>query len=166
MGGDLEGAEAVTVIRIPDWSEILDPRAPWGFVLRSGETGLWLLRQTAAEDEVDARIVVGGACPTAADLFEEWAQALELPDTFAPTWDALEAAVRDVRGPCGVLVTAAERLLSDEPARLPVLLEALRAAIAAAAADARVVRVVFQSRFDHDADRLAVFHEHGVVDIV
>ena len=156
----------MTVVRIPDWSELLARDAPWGFLLRSGETGLWLLRQTAAEDEIDARIVVGRACPTAEDLFEEWAQALESPETFAPGWGGLERSVRAVEGPCAVLVSGAERLLDQEPSRLPVLLEALRAAVAAAAADSNVVRFVFQSRFDHDADRLAVFHEHGVVDIV
>jgi hypothetical protein len=156
----------MTVIRIPDWAELLDRDAPWGFLLRSGETGLWLLRQTAAEDEIDARIVVGRACATRDDLFDEWTQALQPPETLAPSWDALEGAVRAVDGPCAVLVSGAERLLDDEPARLPVLLEALRAAVDAASADARVVRFVFQSRFDHDADRLAVFHEHGVVDIV
>ena len=156
----------MTVIRLPDWSELLARDAPWGFLLRSGETGVWLLRQTAAEDEIDARIVVGRACATADDLFDEWAQALELPETFAPTWDALEGAVRAVEGPCAVLVSGADRLLDEEPSRLPVLLEALRAAVDAAAAESRVVRFVFQSRFDHDADRLAVFHEHGVVDIV
>lgn len=155
----------MTVIRIPEWSELLDRDAPWGFLLRSGETGLWLLRQTAAEDEVDARIVVGRACTTADDLFEEWVQALQLPKTFPPSWDALEGAVRAVPGPCAVLVSGAERLLDEEPSRLPVLLEALRAAVEAAAADSRIVRFVFQSRFDDDGDRLAVFHERGVVDI-
>ena len=154
------------VVRIPDWSEILDRDAPWGLLLRSGEAGLWLLRQTAAEEQIDARIVVGRACATSADLFDEWSQALELPEAFAPSWDGLERAVGAVEGPCAVLVSSAELLLDDEPSRLPSLLGVLRAAVAAAAAESRVVRVVFQSRFEHDEDRLAIFHEHGVTDIV
>ena len=155
----------MTVIRIPDWSEILHRDAPWGLVLRSGTTGAWLLRQTAEEAEgVDAAMIVGRACATSRDLFAEWRQALGLGDESETGWDGFLDSLRALRGDDAhaILVTDAERVLEAEPSRLPTLL----AGLGAVASEGPTLRVVFQSRFEHDADRLAVFHEHGVVDIV
>jgi hypothetical protein len=140
----------VTVIRIPDVPEILD--GPWALLLRSGGTGLWLLRGLATEHEqVDTRIVYGPACVTRRDAREEWSRALECEEQSL--YDCLRAD-----GPRLVLVSDAERLLDDEPERLPDFLDALRRA----ASDTQL-HVVFQSRFEHADDRLAVFQEFGVV---
>ncbi len=139
----------MTIIRIPEVDEILD--GPWPLLLRSGGTGLWLLRGLATEhEEVDTRVVCGPACATRRDAREEWARALECEEE---TLD--ECLRRD--DPRLVLVADAERLLDDEPERLPDFLDALRRA----AADTQL-RVVFQSRFEHADDKLAVFQEFGI----
>ena len=139
----------MTVIRIPDVDEILG--GPWALLLRSGGTGLWLLRGLATEhEEVDTRIVYGPACATRRDAREEWARALECEQESL--YDCLRAD-----GPRLVLVADAERLLDDEPERLPDFLDALRKA----AAETQL-RVVFQSRFEHADEKLAVFQEFGV----
>lgn len=158
----------MSVIRIPDWSEILARGAPWGLLLRSGTTGAWLLRQTAAEDDVDAALVAGRACATSADLFDEWRHALELEERCDEGWDTFLGCVGDAAraAPRAILVLDAEHVLEDEPARLPTLLQGLRVAEERAAEGEGTLRIVFQSRFDHARDRLAVFHEHGAVDIV
>ena len=134
-------------------SELLAADAPWGLVLRSGGTGLWLLRGLATErEDVDTRVVSGRACTTAREATEEWARALECEP------DALDECLRRTE-PRLVLVGDAERLLDDEPAALPAFLDALRRAAAET-----TLRVVFQSRFEHADDRLAVFQEFGVAE--
>ena len=169
--GDLEGAQAadVSAVRLPSWDEVLAPGAPWALLLRSGPAGVWLLRGTAEEDGVDARVVVGAASATSADAFGEWAAALELGERAPRGWSAFADAVGEgswVRGGEGaVLVCDAGRLLADEPARLPTLLAALREASARLLRNGVALRLVFQSRCEHDPDRLAVFREFDVADI-
>ena len=148
------------VVRIPAMSELLDRRSPWAIVLRSGGTGLWLLRGVATDrEDVETRIAAGSACRTTADALDEWGRALECGPEPVGSWDELASCLRARGGPMLILVGDADRLLEDEPARLPTLLQVLRAA-----ADESTVRVVFQSRFDHREERLAIFHEFGVVE--
>ena len=159
----------MTVVRLPSWDEVLAPRAPWALLLRSGPAGVWLLRGTAEEDAVDARVVAGAACATSADTFAEWAAALELGEQEPEGWTAFADAVAEGswvggRG-CGVLVTEAGRLLADEPAQLPTLLAALRDASARLSGEGVAFRLVFQSRFEAFPERLAVFREFDVADI-
>ena len=160
----------MSVIRLPPWSEVLRPRAPWAYVLRSGGAGLWLMRGEAEHvTGLDVRIVAGTACRTTEELFDEWTAALECPDRCERSWDGFADCVSDLEWlspACAVLVSDAERLLELEPARLPTLLDTLRRAASAFAARGRTLRLVFQSRFDSRPERLAVFHEFDAADIV
>ena len=159
----------MNVIPLPSWSEILAPGAPWALLLRSGAAGVWLLRGAAEEEGVDARVVAGTACRTSADALGEWAAALELGEAAPPSWDALAdrvAAEPSIRGrACGVLVADAEWLLETEPARLPMLLDALRSGSERLQTQGTTLRFVLQSRFEALPDRLAVFREFDVADI-
>ena len=153
-------------IRLPDWDELLGSGSPWAVMLRSGPTGLWLLRYTAEDVEALAvRIVDATRCATSPELFDEWAAALEFPDHFGRNWDAFEECVADLewlpRNACGVLVMHADSLLERETGRLPTLLAALRSAALEAE---RTLRIVFQAAASDD-DRLALFREFNVADL-
>ncbi len=153
-------------IRLPDWDEMLASDSPWAVMLRSGPTGLWLLRYTAEDvDGLETRIVDATRCATSSELFDEWAAALEFPDYFGRNWDAFDECVTNLAwlpgNACGVLVMHAELLLERDTGRLPTLLEALRSA---ALESPRTLRVVFQARPSDDA-RLAVFREFDVADL-
>ena len=158
------------MIRLPSWSEVVHPRAPWAYVLRSGGAGLWLMRGEAEEVAgLDVRVVAGTACRAADQLFEEWTAALEFPELSERSWEGFAACVSDLEWlspTCAVLVADAERLLELEPARLPTLLGALRRGADALAEKGRTLRLVFQSRFESWPERLAVFHEFDAADIV
>ena len=174
VGGDLAGAQGertMTVIRLPSWSEILAPETPWGLILDSGGGGLWLLRGAAEEvPELDARIVAAAACRSSADLFSEWAAALEFPDYFAQNWDAFEECIGDLewieRRACAVLIADADRLLADEPERVTTLLAILRSAAEDDLPErGRTLRIVFQSRFDERPELPDVLSEFGAASL-
>src|SRR4029079_8254071 len=74
--GDLGSEEAVTVIRLPSWREVLE--GPWALRLRSGSTGPWLMRGEANDDELDVRFVAGTAARTTVDALSELGTAFEL----------------------------------------------------------------------------------------
>ena len=156
------------VVRLPSWGEIVAHGSPWALVLRSGGAGVWLLRGTAEEEGIDARIVAGVACRNSPDALAEWSAALELGEE-ATGWPELcdfVAAGGWMQGEtCGVLVGDAERLLEEDPSRLPSLLDSVRSAAARLAVEGRTLRVVFQSRFESFPERLAVFREFDVADV-
>ncbi len=156
----------MTAIRLPDWDDILGSASPWAVMLRSGPTGLWLLRYTAEDvDGLEARIVDSTRCATSAELFDEWAAALEFPEHFDRSWDTFDECVADLAwlpgDACGVLVMHADSLLERDVGRLPSLLDSLRSA---ALEGTRTLRVVFQAPPSDDA-RLAVFREFDVAEL-
>ena len=160
----------MTVIRLPSWGELLAPETPWALLLRSGSAGLWLLRSTAEEvGDLDATVVAAMACTTSADVFTEWASALELEDEPPSTWDEFAAALVNEpwcdRAACAILVSDAHRLLESEPGRLPTLLEALGSAASRLEREGRALRVIFQSRFDTVPERVDVFREFALGEI-
>ena len=156
------------VVRLPSWGEIVAHGSPWALVLHSGGAGVWLLRGAAEEEGVDARIVAGVACRKSRDALGEWSAALELGEEVA-SWPELSELVAAggwmQGGACGVLVGDAERLLEEDPSRLPMLLDSVRSAARRLAAQGRTLRVVFQSRFESFPERLAVFREFDVADV-
>ncbi len=156
----------MTVVRLPSWSELLEPRAPWALLLRARPEGLWLLRGEAESVEgLVVRVIDGRRCSTSKQLFREWAAALDFPDYFGHNWDAFEECMRDLDdwlggSAVGILVSDADRVLDAERNRLATLLEILGQTSAR-----RVpLRLVFQASREADDDRLAVFREFGVVE--
>ena len=156
----------MTVVRLPSWSELLEPGAPWALLLRARPEGLWLLRGEAEPVEgLVVRVVDGRHCSTSAELFREWAAALDFPDDFGHNWDAFEECMRDLGdwlggSAVGILVSDADRILERERNQLATLLEIL-----GHRSPRRVpLRLVFQASRDADDDRLAVFREFGVVE--
>ena len=151
---------------VPAWKHILAPDAPPAALLPFGAPGLWLLRMTAEDvDGLEVRIVAGEACVDSPRLFDEWARALDFADDFDGTWESFGAYLGDLAWldarAVAVLVSSAEALLGEEPNRVEALVSTLRAASERLAADARTLRVLFQSS-QHDHPRLAVLRELGV----
>lgn len=76
--------------------------------------------EAAAPDQRVARIVRGQYCTTAADLFREWAAALQFPLGFGENWDALADCLRDWRwlppkSAVAIGIVDAEKLLNRAP---------------------------------------------------
>jgi Barstar (barnase inhibitor) len=156
----------MTVVRLPSWSELLEPGAPWAVLLRARPEGLWLLRGEAEPVEgLVVRVVDGRRCSTSEQLFREWAAALDFPDDFGQSWSAFEHCMRTLEEWLGgsavaILVSDADRILDGERNQLATLLEIL-----GQRSSGRVpVRLVFQASREADDDRLAVFREFGVVE--
>ena len=82
-----------------------DPRSLRAGVLRESPSLVWAA-------------VRGDACRTKVALFEEFARALKFPDYFGHNWDAFDECINDLEWLDGagyvVVVTKAERLLSDD----------------------------------------------------
>src|SRR3979490_809448 len=120
----------MTAIRLPSWGEVL--RGPWALRLRSGGTGVWLMRGEAESvPELECRFLDGRAARTATGALQELGQAFELEvplGGFGDLPDAVEGA-------------GASGLLMDETDALAPLLAALRAA-----ADRVSLHVIFQAR--------------------
>jgi hypothetical protein len=153
--GDLGGDEAVSVIRLPSWREVME--GPWALRLRSGSTGPWLMRGEADDAMLDVRFVAGGAARTTLDALSELGTAFELEVPLGG-FDDLPDALRPGR-PVALLVLDADKLLADDPAQLAPLVAALRSA-----ADRVHLRVIFQAR-ELSADAEAVLTEFGVAEI-
>ena len=156
----------MSIVRLPSWRELFAEGAPWARLLRSRPEGLWLLRGEAeAVDGLVVGVVDGRRCTSSAALFREWAAALDLPESFGHDWHGFDAGVRELgvwveAAGVAILVVEAERLLADEPHRLPGLLQSLEVA----ARGPLPLRVVFQVPRDADEARVAVFREFGAVE--
>lgn len=144
-----------SVIRLPSWREVLE--GPWALRLRSGATGVWLMRGEAEEvPELDCRFIAGVAARTTEDALTELGAVFEL-DEAPHGWDDVARGVPT--GPIALLMLDADRLLADEPSQLAGLVGALRTA-----ADRTQLRVIFQAR-DLPLESEAVLAEFGVAEI-
>jgi hypothetical protein len=147
----------MTAIRLPSWGEVL--RGPWALRLRSGGTGVWLMRGEAESvPELECRFLDGRAARTASGALQELGQAFELEVPLGGFGD-LPDAVEVGDGELALLVLDADRLLMDETDALAPLLAALRAA-----ADRVSLHVIFQAR-ELTPDAEAVLTEFGVAEI-
>jgi len=76
------------------------------------------------------KVIKGRHCGTPANLFAEFARALEFPDYFGHNWDALEECLADLEWlPAKgyvLLITDAERVLPDNEEEYETFLEILR----------------------------------------
>ena len=97
------------------------------------------------------------------ELFDEWAGALDFPDSFRWNWHAFSECISDLDWlpgrARGVLVSDADKLLAREPIQLVTLVEALHEAQLELKREGRLLRFVFQTETE---DPLAVFREFGV----
>ena len=146
----------MTTIRLPSWGEVL--RGPWALRLRSGGTGVWLMRGEAESvPELECRFLDGRAARTATGALQELGQAFELEVPLGGFGDLPDAVEGD--GEIALLVLDADRLLMDETDALAPLVAALRAA-----ADRVSLHVIFQAR-ELIPDAEAVLTEFGVAEI-
>ena len=76
------------------------------------------------------KVIKGRHCKTPANLFAEFARALEFPDYFGHNWDALEECLADLEWlPAKgyiVLITEAGHVLPDDEEEFETFLEILR----------------------------------------
>jgi RNAse (barnase) inhibitor barstar len=76
------------------------------------------------------KVIKGRHCKTPANLFDEFARALEFPDYFGHNWDALEECLTDLEWlPAKgyiLLVTDAAHLLPNDDTEYETFLEILR----------------------------------------
>jgi hypothetical protein len=112
------------------------------------------MRGEANDDEIDVRLVSGGAARTAPDALAEIGAALEIE---LETFDELVDITSDRA--LVLLMLDTDKLLADEPAQLAPLVAALRNT-----AERVHLRVIFQAR-DLPADAEAVLSEFGVAEI-
>jgi len=146
----------MSTIRLPSWGEVL--RGPWALRLRSGGTGVWLMRGEAdAVPELECRFLDSRAAPTTAGALEELGQAFQLEVPLGAFGDLPDAVAGD--GTIALLVLDTDRLLSDEPEALASLVGALRDA-----SDRLALHVIFQAR-DLTPEAEAVLTEFGVAEI-
>ena len=146
----------MSVIRLPSWGEVL--RGPWAIRLRSGGSGVWLMRGEAdSVPELECRFLDSRAARTTAGALEELGQAFQLDVPLGAFGDLPDAVAGD--GTIALLVLDTDRLLSDEPEALASLVGALRDA-----SDRLALHVIFQAR-DLTPDAEAVLTEFGVAEI-
>ena len=104
-------------------------KAPWTSLLMvaAGKRVESLVRPPAG---FALKIIKGRHCKTPANLFAEFAQALEFPDYFGQNWDALEECLADLEWlPAKgyiLLITDAEGVLPDDDEEYETFLEILR----------------------------------------
>lgn len=146
----------MTVIRLPSWGEVL--RGPWAIRLRSGGSGVWLMRGEAdSVPELECRFLDGRAARTTSGALDELGQAFQLEVPLGAFGDLPDAVAGDET--IALLVLDTDRLLSDEPEALASLVGALRDA-----SDRLALHVIFQAR-DLTPDAEAVLTEFGVAEI-
>jgi hypothetical protein len=146
----------VSVIRLPSWGEVL--RGPWAIRLRSGGSGVWLMRGEAdSVPGLECRFLDSRAARTTSGALEELGQAFQLDVPLGAFGDLPDAVAGD--GTIALLVLDTDRLLSDEPQSLASLVGALRDA-----SDRIALHVIFQAR-DLTPDAEAVLTEFGVAEI-
>jgi RNAse (barnase) inhibitor barstar len=104
-------------------------KAPWTslIIVAAGKRAESLVRPPTG---FALRVIRGRHCKTPANLFAEFAQALEFPDYFGQNWDALEECLADLEWVPGkgyiLLITDAEDVLPDDEDEYETLLEVLR----------------------------------------
>lgn len=146
----------MSFVRLPSWPEVL--RGPWALRLRSGGSGVWLMRGEADEvPELECRFLDGRAARTTSGALEELGQAFELEEPLGAFGDLPDAVAGDAT--IALLVLDTDRLLSEEPQALAPLVAALRDA-----SDRLALHVIFQAR-DLTPDAEAVLTEFGVAEI-
>jgi RNAse (barnase) inhibitor barstar len=100
---------------------------------------------SASPEPADAIVIDGLACRTRANLFAEFARALDFPSYFGHNWDALTDCLRDA-SPAALYIAHAVVVLADEPrAQLHILVDVLSDAeltvvLGASAAEAPALR--------------------------
>ena len=103
-------------------------KAPWTSLLMvtAGQRAESLVRPPIG---LVLKIIKGRHCKTPANLFAEFARALEFPDYFGHNWDALEECLADLEWlPAKgyiLLITDAAHVLSDDEAEYETFLEIL-----------------------------------------
>jgi hypothetical protein len=146
----------VSVIRLPSWGEVL--RGPWAIRLRSGGSGVWLMRGEAdSVPELECRFLDSRAARTTSGALEELGQAFQLEVPLGAFGDLPDAVAGG--GTIALLVLDTDRLLSDEPEALASLVGALRDA-----SDRLALHVIFQAR-ELTPEAEAVLTEFGVAEI-
>ena len=109
-------------------SHLQSSRPPWTalLVLKPGQRAESLIKKP---DGFILKVLRGGKCRSAAGLFAEFAEALEVPDYFGHNWDALEECLADLEWlPAKgyvLLFTNAELILPDDEEEFATLLEVL-----------------------------------------
>jgi RNAse (barnase) inhibitor barstar len=104
-------------------------KAPWTslLIVAAGKRADSLVRPPTG---FALKVIKGRHCKTPADLFAEFARALEFPDYFGHNWDALEECLADLEWlPAKgyiLLITDAEGVLPDDEEEYETLLEILR----------------------------------------
>ena len=92
-------------------------KAPWTSLLKvtAGQRAESLVRPPTG---LALKVIKGRHCKTPANLFAEFARALEFPDYFGHNWDALEECLADLEWLPGkgyiLLITDAGYVLPDE----------------------------------------------------
>ena len=92
-------------------------KAPWTSLLKvtAGQRAESLVRPPTG---LALKVIKGRHCKTPANLFAEFARALEFPDYFGHNWDALEECLADLEWLPGkgyiLLITDAGCVLPDE----------------------------------------------------
>ena len=104
-------------------------KAPWTslVIVAAGKRAESLVRPPTG---FELRIIKGRHCKISANLFAEFAQALEFPDYFGHNWDAMEECLADLEWlPAKgyiLLITDAEGVLPDDEEEYETFLEILR----------------------------------------
>ena len=104
-------------------------KAPWTSlaIVAAGKRADSLVRRPTG---FALKVIKGRHCKTPANLFAEFARALEFPDYFGHNWDALEECLADLEWlPAKgyiLLITDAEGVLPDNEEEYETLLEILR----------------------------------------
>ena len=104
-------------------------KAPWTslLVVTDGKRAESLVRPPTG---FALKVIRGRHCKTPANLFAEFARALEFPDYFGHNWDALEECLADLEWlPAKgyiLLVTNAEGVLPEDEEEYETFLEILR----------------------------------------
>ena len=102
---------------LPLTAYLQSTKAPWTTLLTvtAGQRAESLVRPPTG---FALKVIKGSHCKTPANLFAEFAQALEFPDYFGHNWDALEECLADLEWlPAKgyiLLITDAGRVLPDE----------------------------------------------------
>lgn len=114
---------------VPLTTYLQSTKAPWTLLLLAppGKRAESLVRIPAG---FELKIIKGRHCNTSANLFTEFARALEFPEYFGRNWDAMEECLADLewlpaRGYV-LLITEAEGLLPDHDEEYETFLEILR----------------------------------------